>query len=156
MKFDERVRPSTVHKFECVDRVSVKYSAVGSVVGVELECVQNGLRAKGTEVPSHCRILQVCFRVGIRGMDQIGEEHRVGYRVDSVRVSDKVKYPVCGVELDCEAAVTPYQIRGAQLPGTSGESDQNPSCLPDLMKEVGLGESGDIVQESEGSVSSKT
>ncbi len=85
-------------------------------------------------------------------MVEVGEAERVAEEEHRRVVADDVPVAVFGVELQRSAADVALRIGGAALAGNRREAGEHRRLLADLGEDLRLGESGDVVRDSEGPV----
>ena len=87
------------------------------------------LRALGDEVELPVGLLAEGDRVGLLGVDEVGELDRVADEEDAEVVADQIPVAVLGVELDREAARVARRLGGVPAAGDRGEAQGHVGAL---------------------------
>jgi len=115
-----------------------------------------GLWSTGIEVPEHGWRLEVGLRVPLVGVDHVGKLYGVLDEEHWGVVPDKIPVALLGVEPHGEATSVALGVRAATLRGHGGQPGKYLGLLANLLKEPGLGELGDIMGHSEGSIGTRS
>ena len=70
------------------------------------------LRGKADEIKEALHILTVGDRIGLEGMDHVGELDRIADEEDIEVIADEIPIAILGIELDGEAARIAQRLRG--------------------------------------------
>ena len=89
------------------------------------------------------RLREVAVRLGLDGVDQVGELDRVLDEEDRDVVADEVPVALLGVELDGEAADVAGEVGRALAAGDGREADEDRGLLALALEEVGPGDVGE-------------
>jgi hypothetical protein len=137
-----------IDKLEGVRAVAVQKTVAvrGASVREQEHDLVSGLRAQRDEVPEHVRVLQVCRRVPLLGVDEAGEQQWVPDEEYGCVVAHQIPHTLLGVELDGKAARVARRVRRAALAADGAEAHCQRRPLADLRKDVRLGVLGDVVR----------
>ena len=108
------------------------------------------------EVENHVWVSQVGGWVSLLGVDEIWEFHWVVDEEDWGVVSNHIVVTLLGVELNGKTSWVSNSIWGTSLTSNSGESQEAWGLLTNFVKELGLGELGDILGDFHDTVSSSS
>lgn len=114
------------------------------------------LRQEGTEVEEPPILLDVGFRVGLKGVDHIRELDRVPDEEHREVVPHHIKVSLSGVKLDGKSSGVPDRFRAAALMDDGGEPNDDGRLNSGSPKEISTGEVRNIMSHLEESLGACT
>ena len=117
----------------------------GSAVAEQHRHLMQRLGCCAPEAPHHGRRLEVCLRVALLHVHEVGELDRVLDEIHRRVVADQVPVAVLGVEADGEAARVALDVRRPALAADGGRAGEGLGRLADGAEPRGLRVLADVV-----------